>query len=62
MYITQMKWRDWFFEIQDTKQTFGKTKIEASKDELVEVLYIEADYLSEEVCEYLYQNYLYVYE
>lgn len=61
MYITQMEWRGWFFEIQDNDQLFGKTKVEASRDDIVEEFYIAADYLSERICEELYEQYLYVY-
>lgn len=61
MYTTQMEWRGWFFEIQDNEQLFGKTKVEASKDDIEEVFYIAADYLSERICEELYEQYLYVY-
>ena len=61
MYITEMTWRGWFFEIQDNEQLFGKTKVEVSKDDFLEEFYIKADYLSEEICEEIYQEYLYVY-
>ncbi|WP_054738905.1 hypothetical protein [Cellulosilyticum ruminicola] len=61
MYITQMEWHGWLFEIQDNDQLFGKTKVEASRDDIVEEFYIAADYLSERTCEELYENYLYVY-
>lgn len=61
MYTTQMEWHGWFFEIQDNEQLFGKTKVEASKDDIEEVFYIAADYLSERICEELYEQYLYVY-
>nr|WP_302597253.1 hypothetical protein [uncultured Cellulosilyticum sp.] len=61
MYTTQMEWRGWFFEIQDNEQLFGKTKVEASKDDIEEVFYIAADYLSERICEELYEQYLYAY-
>ena len=61
MYITEMTWRGWYFEIQDNEQVFGKTKVEASKDDIVEEFYIPADYLNEGICEALYEKYLYMY-
>ncbi len=62
MYITQMEWRGWIFEIQDNEQMFGKTKVEVSRDDLIEEFYISADYLSEHICEELYEQYLYIYD
>lgn len=61
MYKTQLEWRGWLFEIPDIEQRFGKTRVEAYKGELEEVFYIEEQYLSELICEELYEKYLYVY-
>lgn len=62
MNLTELEWRGWSFMIQGEKQVFGKTKIEVSKDEIEEIFFIEEDYLTEKVCERLYEHYLYVYE
>ena len=62
MYKTQLEWRGWLFEIPDIEQRFGKTRVEAYKDEIEEIFYIEEQYLSELICEELYEKYLYVYE
>lgn len=62
MYKTQLEWKGWLFEIADIEQRFGKTRVEACKDELEEVFYIEEQYLSELICEELYEKYLYVYD
>lgn len=59
MYLTEMEWQGWYFEIQEDSQIFGKTKVEVSRDELEEIFYIEEDYLSEKVCQRLYDQYLY---
>lgn len=61
MYTTQMEWRGWFFEIQDNDQLFGKTRVEVSRGDIEEVFFISEDYLSERVCEALYEQYLYAY-
>lgn len=62
MYLTELEWQEWYFEILGDKQVFGKTKVLASKDELEEIFYIEEDYLSEKICERLYQKYLYLFD
>ena len=62
MYKTQLEWKGWLFEIPDIEQRFGKTRVEAYKDEIEEIFYIEEQYLSELICEELYEKYLYVYD
>ena len=62
MYRTELEWRGWLFEIPDIEQRFGKTRVEAYKDEIEEIFYIEEQYLSELICEELYEKYLYIYE
>lgn len=62
MYRTEIEWKGWLFEIPEIEQRFGKTRVEAYKDEIEEVFYIEEQYLSELICEELYEKYLYVYE
>lgn len=62
MYRTALEWRGWLFEIPDIEQRFGKTRVEAYKDEIEEIFYIEEQYLSELICEELYEKYLYIYE
>lgn len=61
MNLTQIEWNDWFFQIKEDKQVFGKTRVEVTKGEIEEMFYIEEDYLSEEVCERLYESYLYTF-
>lgn len=61
MNLTEIEWQGWFFEIKGDKQVFGKTKVEVSKEEIEEIFYIEEDYLSEKVCERLYERYLYAF-
>ena len=62
MYDTNMEYKGWIFEIPDINQKFGKTKVEAYKNEIEEVFYIEEQYLSEIICQELYEKYLYIYE
>lgn len=62
MYDTDMEYKGWIFEIPDINQKFGKTKVEAYKNEIEEVFYIEEQYLSEIICQELYEKYLYIYE
>lgn len=61
MHLTELEWNGWYFEIQGDKQVFGKTKVEVTKGDVEEIFYIEEDYLSEKICERLYERYLYVY-
>lgn len=60
MYLTELEWRGWHFSIEDA-QIFGKTKGIAERDAIEEIFYTTADYLSEELCEEWYEQYLYVY-
>ena len=62
MYYTKMEYKGWFFDIPDINQKFGKTRVEAYKNEIEEVFYIEEQYLSEIICQELYEKYLYIYE
>ncbi|ADZ85237.1 hypothetical protein [Cellulosilyticum lentocellum] len=62
MYRTRIEWKGWIFEIPDIEQRFGKTRVEVHKDDIEEVFYIEEQYLSEPICDELYEKYLYVYE
>ena len=62
MYDTKMEYKGWLFEIPDINQKFGKTKVGAYKNEIEEVFYIEEQYLSEFICQELYEKYLYIYE
>ena len=62
MYRTRMEWKGWVFEILDIEQRFGKTRVEVYKNDIEEVFYIEEQYLSELICDELYEKYLYVYE
>ena len=57
-----MEWKGWVFEILDIEQRFGKTRVEVYKNDIEEVFYIEEQYLSELICDELYEKYLYVYE
>lgn len=61
MYLTELEWQGWYFYIADEKQVFGKTKVIAQRDDIEEVFYTPADYLSEALCESWYQEYLYIY-
>ena len=61
MYLTELEWRGWHFSIEEDAQIFGKTKVIAECDAIEEIFYVEADYLSEELCEEWYEQYLYVY-
>lgn len=60
-YITEMEWNGWYFEIQEDKKIFGKTAVEVSRDDIEEVFYIEEEYLTEKVCQRVYDKYLYAY-
>ncbi len=62
VYRTRIEWKGWIFEIPDIEQRFGKTKVEVYKNDIEEVFYIEEQYLSELICNELYDKYLYVYE
>lgn len=61
MYLTELEWRGWYFYIEEEKQVFGKTKVIAERDEVEEIFYTSADYLSKELCEDWYEKYLYIY-
>ena len=59
--MKEIKWKDWIFVEAVDSPIFGKMKIEATRDELEEVFYIYCEELTEEVCEELYNDYLYSY-
>lgn len=61
MYLTELEWQGWYFYIEEDNQVFGKTKVIAERDDLEEIFYTTEDYLSEELCEDWYQEYLYIY-
>lgn len=61
MYLTELEWRGWYFSMEEDKQIFGKTKVVAERGDLEEIFYTTADYLSEELCEEWYEQYLYMY-
>ncbi|MGL4344982.1 MAG: hypothetical protein ACRCTE_07290 [Cellulosilyticaceae bacterium] len=61
MYLTELEWRGWYFYIEGEKQVFGKTKVIAERGEIEEVFYTGVDYLSEELCEGWYEQYLHIY-
>lgn len=61
MYLTEMTWQGWHFYIPQEKQLFGKTRVEVIRGEIEEEFFIEEDYLSERICEKLYEEYLYIY-
>ena len=54
-------WKDWVFTETEDSPIFGKMVGEAVRDEIEEVFYIYCDELNEEVCEELYNEYLYSY-
>lgn len=58
----EIEWRGWHFKLGEEYPIFGKTMIEATKDELEEVFYVYCEELTEEICEDLYNEYLYAYE
>lgn len=60
--MDEIIWKDWCFRVAEEYPIFGKTKIEATKDELEEVFYVYCEELTEDICEDLYNDYLYVYE
>ncbi len=64
MYDRKLKFRGRVFEVEDIEQRFGKTTVLAYMEDdcdTEEIFYIEEQYLSEPICEELYEKYLYVY-
>ena len=64
MYDKVMKYKGWIFEIDEIETKYGKTTVIAQleiNDDIEEKFYIEEEYLSEYVCEELYNKFLYVY-
>lgn len=59
--MTKIEWKDWTFVEAVDSPIFGKMKVEAEKEDLKEVFYIYCEELTEEVCEELYNEYLYIY-
>lgn len=59
--MEEIIWEDWCFVEAVDSPIFGKMKIIATRDELEEVFYIYCEELTEEVCEELYNDYLYTY-
>ena len=59
--MNEIIWKEWLFKEAVDSPIFGKMKIEASRGEVAEVFYIYCEELTEEVCEEIYENYLYSY-
>lgn len=52
----------WHFTLGEKEPIFGKLKIVAARDELEEVFYVYGEELTDDICEDLYNDYLYVYQ
>lgn len=54
-------YKEWEFELAEKEPIFGKLKIIAQKEEVEEVFFVYAETLTEQICEDLYKQYLYIY-
>lgn len=59
--MSQIVWKEWVFCEAIDSPIFGKMKVEATRGEIEEVFYIYCEELTKEVCEELYDTYLYTY-
>lgn len=60
--MKEIIWQDWHFTLGEIEPIFGKLKVVASRDEIEEVFYVYGEELTEEICEDLYEKYLYAYQ
>lgn len=60
--MEEIVYNGWYFSLGEKEPIFGKLKIVAVRDELEEVFYVYGDGLTKEICEDLYNDYLYAYE
>lgn len=56
-----MFYRGWEFIVGEENPIFGKMKIVAIREEIEEVFYVYSEALTVELCEDLYNEYLYSY-
>lgn len=60
--MKEIIWQGWHFTLGEAEPIFGKLQVVAARDEIEEVFYVYGEELTEEICEDLYDKYLYAYQ